>query len=145
MNKNARTWSELSAFKRDAVVAVLRRGGKPNADEDDLPYGLGIKQELTIIRDAEVNHGRLYPNLDDLVDAGLMSKGERDKRTNTYRVTEAGCEAFAGYLSEYAGFRTEAAAMAVLPGRRYAEQTRKVDRDPKGSPDEDVEEGDIIE
>ncbi|ELY99975.1 hypothetical protein C480_19519 [Natrialba aegyptia DSM 13077] len=38
----------------------------------------------------EINHGRLYPNLDDLVDKGLLKKGERDKRTNMYTVTQRG-------------------------------------------------------
>jgi DNA-binding PadR family transcriptional regulator len=149
MKENARTWSELSGFKRDTVVAVLRRGGSPLADEDDLPYGLGIKQELSIIRDAEVNHGRIYPNLDELTEAGLMSKGSRDKRTNTYRVTEAGIEALAGYLSDYVGIDVDPDLLNILPERLYAEQTHKTARDPKGStvedPDEDAEDGDLIE
>jgi len=125
MNPNARTWSELSGFKRDAIVACLRRGGTPDADPDDRPYGLGIKRELEIMRDVEVNHGRLYPNLDDLADAGLIAKGERDKRTNTYHVTEAGTEAFADYITQYAGIEADPAVVGVLARRAYDSQTSR--------------------
>lgn len=126
MNPNARTWSNLSGFKRDAIIAVLRRGGRPDAEEEDLPYGLGIKREVEIIRDAEVNHSRLYPNLDDLADAGLLSKGERDKRTNTYRVTEAGVKAFEEYLTEYVGLDPSSTYdFADAPAEAYDRQTSK--------------------
>jgi len=125
MNPNARTWSALSGFKRDVIVAALRRGGSPGAAPEDRPYGLGIKRELEIMRDVEVNHGRLYPNLDDLVDAGLMSKGERDKRTNTYHVTEAGVDAFFEYVTEYAGLPVGRDGIAALPGVAFDEQTSR--------------------
>ncbi|ELZ20434.1 PadR family transcriptional regulator [Natrinema limicola JCM 13563] len=35
-------------------------------------YGLAIKRELEDYYGTEVNHGRLYPNLDELVDLGLV-------------------------------------------------------------------------
>ncbi|AHB67808.1 PadR family transcriptional regulator [Haloarcula hispanica N601] len=38
----------------------------------------------------ESNHGRLYPNHDDLVNKGLLEKGELDKRTSVYTVTQRG-------------------------------------------------------
>ena len=34
--------------------------------------------------------GRLYPNLDTLVEKGLVEKGEKDRRTNVYTVTKCG-------------------------------------------------------
>ena len=43
--------------------------------------------------DDEVNHGRLYPNLDDLVEMGLVEKSELDKRTNQYALTDEGYQA----------------------------------------------------
>jgi len=128
MNPNARTWSHLSAFKRDAVVAVLRRGGVPGADPADRPYGLGIKRELEIIRDEEVNHGRLYPNLDDLVDAGLLRKGERDRRTNTYHAANAAVDAFAEYLREYVGLPSATVGdgtLSTLAREAFDEQTSR--------------------
>jgi len=56
-------------------------------------YGLAIKRELESYYGGEVNHGRLYPNLDDLVEFGLVEKSELDKRTNQYELTEDGYEA----------------------------------------------------
>ena len=50
--------------------------------------GTKICEELEDYYGSEVNHGRLYPNLDTLVDMGLVTKRERDRRTNEYRVTE---------------------------------------------------------
>jgi DNA-binding PadR family transcriptional regulator len=38
----------------------------------------------------DINHGRLYPNLDELVDRGLIEKSELDKRTNEYSLSDAG-------------------------------------------------------
>jgi len=32
------------------------------------PHGLAVKDELDDYYEQEINHGRLYPNLDDLVD-----------------------------------------------------------------------------
>ena len=54
------------------------------------PHGLAVKSELDDYYEQEINHGRLYPNLDDLVDKGLLKKGELDKRTNVYTVTQRG-------------------------------------------------------
>ncbi|WP_138005035.1 PadR family transcriptional regulator [Halalkalirubrum salinum] len=56
-------------------------------------YGLAIKRELESYYNAEVNHGRLYPNLDSLVGLGFVEKSELDKRTNQYELTEEGYQA----------------------------------------------------
>ena len=50
---------------------------------------------------SDMNPSRLYPNLDTLVDAGLVDKGEHDRRTNYYEITDDGKEALetrAAYL-----------------------------------------------
>jgi len=72
---------DLTAFQRDllAVVASL-----------DEPHGLGVKNEIEAAYGSAVNHGRLYPNLDTLVDMGLMWKGKVDGRTNSYALTRRG-------------------------------------------------------
>lgn len=53
-------------------------------------YGLGLKREIETYYGEEQNHGRLFPNLDELVDLGLIEKGQRDKRTNNYSITSKG-------------------------------------------------------
>jgi len=59
----------------------------------DEPHGLEIKEALDDYYDADINHGRLYPNLDTLVDRGLVEKGQLNRRTNKYTLTSAGQEA----------------------------------------------------
>jgi len=72
---------DLTAFQRDLVYVVA------GLDE---PHGIGLKDELEEYYESEINHGRLYPNLDSLVEKGLLEKGEKDKRTNEYTVTQHG-------------------------------------------------------
>ena len=72
---------DLTGFQRDLlyVIAGLKE-----------PHGLAIKEELEEYYEAEVNHGRLYPNLDTLVEKGLVEKGQLDRRTNFYTLTRRG-------------------------------------------------------
>jgi PadR family transcriptional regulator PadR len=73
--------NDLTGFQRDllSVIAGL-----------DEPKGLAIKEEMDEYYEEEINHGRLYPNLDTLVDAGLVEKGSIDDRTNSYSLTADG-------------------------------------------------------
>jgi DNA-binding PadR family transcriptional regulator len=71
---------ELTAFQQN-ILTILA---------EEPRYGLAIKRELEQYYDSDVNHGRLYPNLDDLVEMGLVKKSELDKRTNQYALTEEG-------------------------------------------------------
>jgi len=75
---------DMTGFQRDIMFVV--------AGMND-PKGLAIKKQLEEAYGKDVNHGRLYPNLDELVKAGLLEKGEKDRRTNEYRLTESGEEA----------------------------------------------------
>ena len=72
---------DLTGFQRDLLYVVA--GG-------DQPHGLAIKEELEEYYTGEIHHGRLYPNLDQLVDKGLIEKGELDQRTNYYALTKRG-------------------------------------------------------
>ena len=74
---------DLTAFQQNILVIL----------SEEAMYGLAIKRELESYYDAEVNHGRLYPNLDDLVEAGLVEKSELDKLTSQSERTEAGRKA----------------------------------------------------
>jgi len=95
---------DLTAFQQLILLDVAIR----ERQDDERPHGLAINDDLTemyrgvgeIGDQEEVNHGRLYPNLDELVNRGLLEKGERDNRTNWYALTEAGAQA----ISLYEGF-----------------------------------------
>lgn len=81
---------ELTRFQFDVLVAIERSDPRTG---DDVAYGLGIKRWLEAYYDGtEVNHGRLYPNLDTLVELGLVERGTLDKRTNSYELTPAAYE-----------------------------------------------------
>lgn len=54
------------------------------------PHGLAVKDDLEKHYSGEINHGRLYPNLDTLVEKGLVEKSTIDKRTNGYEITDRG-------------------------------------------------------
>lgn len=75
---------ELSGFQRDALFVI-------NGMAE--PSGQDIKEVLEEYYESDINHGRLYPNLDTLVNKGFVEKGEIDRRTNFYRISERGVEA----------------------------------------------------
>lgn len=72
---------DLTGFQRDLLYVIA------GLDE---PHGLAIKEELELYYEGDVNHGRLYPNLDTLVEKGMVEKGQRDRRTNFYILTSRG-------------------------------------------------------
>jgi DNA-binding PadR family transcriptional regulator len=72
---------DLTSFQRDLLYVIA---GLEN------PHGLAVKDELERYYEKEIHHGRLYPNLDTLVEKGLVDKGELDRRTNVYVLTRRG-------------------------------------------------------
>lgn len=72
---------DLTGFQRDLLYVTQGL---------DDPHGLAIKDELEKYYETEIHHGRLYPNLDTLVEKGLLEKGKRDRRTNYYTTTKRG-------------------------------------------------------
>ncbi|MDF9748273.1 PadR family transcriptional regulator [Natrinema salsiterrestre] len=72
---------DLTGFQRDLLYTIAGQ---------DNPHGLAIKEELEDYYEKEIHHGRLYPNLDEVVDKGLVEKGELDQRTNFYKITARG-------------------------------------------------------
>lgn len=72
---------DLTGFQRDLLYAI--------AGLDD-PHGLALKDTIEEYYETEVHHGRLYPNLDTVVDKGLVDKGVLDQRTNIYSLTRRG-------------------------------------------------------
>jgi DNA-binding PadR family transcriptional regulator len=72
---------DLTGFQRDCLYIVAGLDGAK---------GLAVKDELDEYYENEINHGRLYPNLDALVENGLIEKGHKDDRTNSYDLTKRG-------------------------------------------------------
>lgn len=72
---------DLTGFQRDLLYSIAGR---------EEPHGLAVQEELEEYYEQEINHGRLYPNLDTLVDKGLVEKGQLDRRTNVYTLTRRG-------------------------------------------------------
>jgi DNA-binding PadR family transcriptional regulator len=72
---------DLTGFQRDILYVI--------AGQTE-PHGLAIKDELEQYYESEIHHGRLYPNLDSLVEKGLVDKGQHDQRTNYYKLTRRG-------------------------------------------------------
>ncbi|WP_435065053.1 helix-turn-helix transcriptional regulator [Halobaculum sp. EA56] len=79
------TWTDLTAFEANVLFAIARL-----EREDELTYGLAIRDVLEDLYNKPINHGRLYPILDDLADQELITKTSVDNRTNEYGLTDAG-------------------------------------------------------
>ena len=71
---------ELTGFQRYLLYVIAG---------SEQPSGQTIRREMeNYIQN--VNHGRLYPNLEALVENSLVEKGSQDQRTNYYEITENG-------------------------------------------------------
>lgn len=70
----------LTSFQRD-LLYVITGMSKSSGQE--------IKEELAE-EFGEITHGRLYPNLDTLVEKGYVKKGKIDRRSNYYEITQYG-------------------------------------------------------
>ena len=70
---------DLTGFQRDLLYVIA------GADQ---PSGQDVKDEIEQYYSSEINHGRLYPNLDTVVNKELVEKGQLDRRTNYYAITD---------------------------------------------------------
>ena len=74
---------DLTGFQRDLLYVIAG---------SERPSGQTVKEEVEQYYSGEINHGRLYPNLDTLVNNDLVEKGQLDRRTNYYAISEAGMQ-----------------------------------------------------
>ena len=74
-------WFDLNSSNRDLLVEIYQM---------DHPSGQAIRHRMQAEHGEDVTTTRLYSNLNDLVDHGLLDKGEQDQRTNSYEVTNDG-------------------------------------------------------
>jgi DNA-binding PadR family transcriptional regulator len=75
---------DLTGFQRDLLYVIA------GADQ---PSGQDVKDEIEQYYSSEINHGRLYPNLDTIVNKEFVEKGQLDRRTNYYAITDEGEQA----------------------------------------------------
>ncbi|RDZ65987.1 DNA-binding protein [Haloferax sp. Atlit-12N] len=100
-------WLDLSEVEQQIVKAVIEIENEVGDD----PYGVAIKHILEERYGREISNATVYPNLDDLVEMGVIEKGEIDRRTNAYHSTPLARSMVAG----------EAEHMASLAGLELAE------------------------
>lgn len=93
--------TDLRGFERDLLYAVCA------LEDDEPPKGLSIKQHLEREYGEDLNHSRLYQNLDRLVEGDLLTKGQKDDRTNEYATTDHAQQ----LLSEHAQRRASAVGL----------------------------------
>lgn len=74
---------ERTGFQRDClpVIAGLNH-----------PKGLAIEAGLDSYHSSEIYFGRLYPNLDTVIEKGFVEKGTKDGRTNADVSSKTVCE-----------------------------------------------------
>ncbi|WP_254546645.1 PadR family transcriptional regulator [Halomarina pelagica] len=100
------TLFDLTGFQRDLLYVIAGL---------DRPSGQQIKQELEAATGREITHGRLYPNLDTLVNRSYVDKGEIDRRTNYYELSGEGHEALTArqdWEDNYLPFESSASSAA---------------------------------
>ena len=75
--------TDLTAFQTHLLCLIYRLGPSE---------GVTLQGALEELYQEEINHGRLYPSLDRLVDSGLLSKQtkESDKRRKEYALSGRG-------------------------------------------------------
>lgn len=100
--------SALSMFQHHLLIAIAANNGES---------GQVIKCTLNDAYDEPINHGRLYPNIDRLVDLGCVEKGELDRRANAYAITERGLKAVVAELEWRAN---ELRKAGVIEGSRIS-------------------------
>lgn len=81
---------DLTGFQRDCLQAIAKLNN---------PKGLEIKDELEK-EYRDVKHGRLYPNLDVLIEKGFVNKKEISGRTNNYSLQRRGRRELKAYVEE---------------------------------------------
>ena len=72
--------ADRTAFQRDLLWPLSHENARK---------GTALKAYIADYYGEEINHSRLYQNLDTLVECDLVAQKARDRRTNEYSLTEA--------------------------------------------------------
>lgn len=79
----SRVMDDLTGLQHDILYVIA--GAHRTSGQD-------LKAEVETYYNTEINNGRLYPNLDTLITRRLVEKGELDRRTNYYAITDTAVE-----------------------------------------------------
>lgn len=77
-------WTDLTGFQRDLLKSI-----RSIDDDETIPTGKAVKAEVESMYGEDINHGRLYQNLNKLVEQGCIDKIVVDGRTYSYNLTAA--------------------------------------------------------
>lgn len=77
---------DMTRFQLDLLAAVTHLA----REIPDEAYGGAVSTYLETWHGVHINHGRLYPNLNELAEMGLIEKSAMDDRTNQYAPTDTG-------------------------------------------------------
>jgi Fe2+ or Zn2+ uptake regulation protein len=103
-------WLDLTEIQQQIVKAVI----EIETEVGDKPYGVAIKHILEERYGEEISNYHVYPNLNTLVEMGVIEKGQIDQRTNSYESTALARQMVAGeaeHMASLAGLElTEAVA-----------------------------------
>lgn len=73
----------LTAFQRDLLYTI---------SSFSEPHGMKLKRSLQDHYDGTISNARLYDNLGELIERGLVRKGKLNDRANTYQITRQGLQ-----------------------------------------------------
>lgn len=76
-------WTDLTGFQRDLLKCI-----RSIDDDATIPTGKAVKSEIEEMYGESINHGRLYQNLNKLVEQDCIDKVVVDGRTYSYNLTD---------------------------------------------------------
>lgn len=77
------SWTDLTGFQRDLLKSIRLLD-----EEETVPTGIDVKSEIESMYGEDINHGRLYQNLNQLVEEDCIEKQVVDGRTYSYHLTD---------------------------------------------------------
>lgn len=109
---------QLTSFQRDLLLIVANQSQFADGDEHS---GAASKQILESHYGKSLEAGRFYPNMNKLIDHGLVEKGalEINDRTHSYTITERGKRELRDYHDWWTSmypFEAEAEVEAIANG-----------------------------
>lgn len=84
------TFGSVSSASCSRIRPFVRSGILLPFFVTSVPIAPECQEFRLTVYESEIHHGRLYPNLDTLVEKGLVNKGELDRRTKFYELTKRG-------------------------------------------------------